>query len=251
MMGLQMNSSLTLKSFALKSFALRSFALKSFNLNSLPRKTFGFGSQNASLRSIKQQGIQPVVSQVYLNGRLIPADRFHVNDGSMASLMQILVFCNESSVAGTNKKPDLDKPLLDFAATRGFHKKLFDKIIPKIAEVRLDDDPGLVSAIVGLNGRYRLVVKDESERLLGRCNWIHFKGRPVPMSVNIGARVRNVCDWMIFHNFKVVMLAFKDMEELPVNINQAFQTDGLTLVGMIGLRDSDSDSPEAKLGVLD
>jgi Ca2+-transporting ATPase len=178
------------------------------------------------------------VSQVYLNGRTMMADRFHENDGSMATLMQILVFCNENATGARNgEKPDFEKSLLDFAATKGFHKKLFDKIIPKIAEVRIDGEPGTASVIIGLNGQYRLLIKDKPERLLGRCDKFLFKGKAIPFTMNMVARIKSVYQRMIFDNLQVIMLAFKDMESLPVNLEPVFQTSHLTLAGMIALHD--------------
>ncbi len=79
--------------------------------------------KNGLFRSIKQQKNLSPISQIYLNGRSIIADEFHENDGSMAILMQILVLCNENENGERiDKKADIDKALLDFAATKGFHK---------------------------------------------------------------------------------------------------------------------------------
>lgn len=204
-------------------------------------KNHGFDSKNHSYRSIKQQNIQSAVSRVYLNGRAIMADQFHENDGSMATLMQILVFCNENENKNrdrSDEKPDQEKSLLDFAAAKGFHKKLFDKIIPKIAEVKMDGEPKTASAIIGLNGQYRLLTKEKPENLLGRCDKFLFKGKTIPLTMNMIARVKNVYQRMISDNLQVIMLAVKDMEKLPVTLDPIFQSDSLTLVGMIGLHDS-------------
>jgi magnesium-transporting ATPase (P-type) len=230
-MVLKMDGSLTLKNMNPKSSTLK--------------KNHGFESRNDSC-------LESCVSQVYLNGKLIPADRFHENDGSMASLMQILVFCNEYLPGDPkDEKPALEKSLLDFAALWGFHKKLFAKIVPKIAELRSDGDPRTASAIIGLNERYRLVTKDEPWRLLGRCDRILFKGRAIPLTSKMVTRVHNVYQWMMLHQLRVVMLALKDMEQLPEKIDPVFQTDGLTLVGMIGLRDSVSENPETNIRILE
>ncbi len=210
---------------------------------------YGFDFPKDSFQSIKRQGTSSPVCLVYLNGRIIIADQFHENDGSMATLMQILVFCNgNTSEDKSHRKPDLEKALLDFAASKGFHKKLFEKIVPKIAEVRIDGEPEKVAAIIGLNGRYRMVVKDKPERLLGRCNRFLFKGKTVPLTMNMIARVKNIYQQMTSDNLHVIMLAFKDMERLPLKLDPVFQTDGLTLVGMIGWQDSVPDNPEAEIG---
>jgi magnesium-transporting ATPase (P-type) len=176
------------------------------------------------------------VGQVYLNGKLSMADHFYENDGSMAVLMQILVHCNGKTNGNRREEqPDLESVLLDFAATKGFHKKLFDKIIPKIAEVRNESDPLTAAAIIGLNGQYRLVIKDKPDQLLRRCDKWLIKGRTYPFPLNLAARVQNVYRRMIQENLKVVMLAFKDMERAPKELDPVFQTNQLTLVGMIGL----------------
>jgi magnesium-transporting ATPase (P-type) len=200
-------------------------------------KTHGFDHQNHSYRSVKQQNIQSAVRQVYLNGRSMMADQFHEDDGSMATLMQILVFCNENGDR-SDEKPDQEKSLLDFAAAKGFYKKLFDKIVPKIAEVKMDGAPRTASAIIELNGRYRLLTKERPERVLGRCDKFLFKGKTIPLTMNMVARVKNVYQRMISDNLQVVMLAVKDLEKLPVKLEPVFQADSLTLVGMIGLHDS-------------
>jgi Ca2+-transporting ATPase len=194
--------------------------------------------KNSSFRSGKQQSNLSLVNQVYLNGRLIMAHQFHEDDGSMATLMQILVFCNDNINRDKfDGNSDLEKALLDFAATKGFHKKLFDKIIPKIAEVRVDGNPGAVSAIIGLNGQYRLAIKDKPENLLSRCDKLLFKGKTVPFTMNMVAKIKNVYQRMAADNLQVIMLAFKDIERLPVELDPVFQVNRLTLVGMIGLHD--------------
>lgn len=232
-MDLKMDGSLTPKSNIPKSLTLKGYT---------QTRNHSFGFVNDSSRSVIQQGIASHISQVYLNGKLIPADRFYENDGTMASFMQILVFCNETVTDDRNdKKPDLENALLDFAARRGFHKKLFDKIVPKIAETKVEGNPRIASTIIGLNGRYRLVIKDEPMRLLGRCDKILFKGKAVPLTVNMHAKVCNVSQWMIHNNLQVVMLALKDMDQLPLKLDSVFQSSGLTLVGMIGLRDFNTD----------
>lgn len=203
------------------------------------KKKHGFESKNSSFRSGKQQSNLSSVNQVYLNGKSIMAHQFHEDDGSMATLMQILVFCNEN--VNRDKfadNSDLEQALLDFAATKGFHKKLFDKIIPKIAEVRIDGEPSTVSTIIGLNGQYRLVIKDKPESLLSRCDKLLLKGKTIPFTMNMVAKIQNVYQRMISDNLQVIMLAFKDMDKLPTKLDPIFQTNRLTLVGMIGLHDT-------------
>lgn len=196
------------------------------------KKEYGSFSRNDPSMSNKRQNFGSLVNQVYLNGKIIMADQFHENDGSMATLMQILVFCNDN-----RNEAVFENALLDFAAARGFHKKLFDKIIPKITQVKMDGEPATGSAIIALNGRYRLVTKDKPERLLGRCNKISIKGKTVPLTMHMIARVKSVYQQMSLNNLKVIMLAFADLENIPDQLEPLFQTDGLTLVGMIGLDD--------------
>lgn len=183
----------------------------------------------------KENFLPSIIHQVYLNDKLIEAPQFHENDGSMAVFMQILVFCNDRTTRERKEEGTAGDLLLDFAAGKGFHKKLFETIVPKFTLYRLKTRPWITSAVIKLNGNYRLILQDEPERILDQCDKMLLKGKREALAANSFKRITGLYEKMAAEHSQVIALAYKDIEKSTGEFQNIFCSSNFTLAGMIGL----------------
>ncbi len=201
----------------------------------MPKDKDGSYKDKKLITPLKPNFRLTAIRQVYVNDKLIEAPQFHENDGSMAVLMQILVFCNDRTSRDRKEEGSTGNLLLDFAARKGFHKKLFETIVPRITLYRLKTRPWITSALIKLNDNYRLITQDEPERLLDQCNKILLKGKPAGIPPNMSKQILGLYQGMAAEHSQVIALEYKDIEKSTIEFQNIFQSANFTLVGMIGL----------------
>jgi P-type Ca2+ transporter type 2C len=184
------------------------------------------------------------VKQVYLNGRLADVDRFYETDHCLAVFMQILVLCNNSRLTKADKSSEEtprereEKALLRFAAGKGFHKSLFEKIIPQINAIPLDFTSELMTTVHELNSKYRVMIKGSPEVLFDKCNKILWKGRPQPVTDSVLTSLTRYRKIMENRAPNVIAVAYKDIDQIPENLKSEDLETNLVFVGMVGLTEN-------------
>ncbi len=201
----------------------------------MPKGKDGSAKEENLVAPWKENFLPSIIHQVYLNDKLIEAPQFHENDGSMAVFMQILVFCNDRTTRERKEEGAAGNLLLDFAARKGFHKKLFETIVPKFTLYRLKTRPWITSAVIKLNGNYRLILQDEPERILDQCDKMLLKGKREAISANRFKRITGLYEKMAAEHSQVIALAYKDIEKSTGEFQNIFCSSNFTLAGMIGL----------------
>ena len=138
------------------------------------------------------------------------------------------------------------------AAKAGLIRERVDALFPRVAEVPFDSDRKRMSTIhrvpderAGLKGAaavghcapYVLFVKGAPDLLLGRCTRLRTRGAPQTLTSALRSTVLRAGADLASQALRVIGVAYRPLQEIPVELSAAELETDLTFVGLIGMRD--------------
>lgn len=183
--------------------------------------------------------ISPEVSALFLNGRFATSRRFMENDTSLAILLQITVLCHNPPMKTPEDNGAVFDPvaqaLVEFAARKGFYKKLFEALLPRRAEFSCGPNLEISCVIHEMNGKFRMMIKGHPEALFSHCTTILLNGRMVPITYKFLHRMAFYARRMSLQKLAVIAMAYKDLEWLPNHQDADDIMKNLTFAGFVGV----------------
>jgi Mg2+-importing ATPase len=126
------------------------------------------------------------------------------------------------------------KNVLDRAILK--HEKLAVKQYEKIDEVPFDFSRRIMSVVVGMEGRHRIIVKGAPEEIFKRCTRYELDGETLEMEQLILTDLRTECDQLSAEGFRVLAVAYKTFDQAKERYTKDDEQD-LTLKGYIAFLD--------------
>jgi len=183
------------------------------------------------------------VKELYLGNKFFDADDIKPDEKDLGVFLQVIALCNDSKVVRVSgdKINTIGDPtetaLVDFAAKKGFYKDEMDRYLPREAEIPFDSERKLMTTVISLNGRFRILTKGAPDILINRCEKALIGSEIVSMDAGIMENVREANKNMASRALRVLAVAFKDVDEIPENLDPASVEKGLTFSGLVGMID--------------
>ena len=143
--------------------------------------------------------------------------------GSMCTDCDIIYDRNKLIVKGEAT----ESAIVEGALKYNKNKNELYKIMPRINEIPFDSNRKMMTTIHKIDNGYRIITKGAPDVLLNRCNLYNEKKNKMLLEN----------DNMAKRALRVIAIAYKDVNTLPLKLESNFIENGLNFVGLIGMID--------------
>lgn len=152
------------------------------------------------------------------------------NSEVIRTLLQYGTLCCDGSVVmeeGEEKHiGDPTETSIVYAALKnGMTKEELNVHYPRVGEIPFDSDRKLMSVITKMNGKYMVIVKGGVDTLASRC-----------IGGNL-EKAKVVAEELSRDALRVLAVAYKEIDSIPVELRSDELEAGLTLLGLVGMID--------------
>ncbi len=192
------------------------------------------------------------VVKMYYNDNVYDVDKSEKND-EFNKLMKTAILCNESKIVEENyKKKAIGDPTESVLVELGFKHNIdkhdFDLKYRRIGEVPFDSDRKLMSTINVEEGKNIVNTKGAVDELLKVCKYINLNSNIVELTNDMRNHIIHNNEEMAKLALRVLGFAYKQIDNIPSQINSDTVENDLIFVGMVGM--IDPPRPEAKRAVM-
>lgn len=172
--------------------------------------------------------------------------------GSFVSrLLGFCALCNNSIVRDDGMNAAQGDPtetaLVHAAHRQGIQKTRLDREMPRCNEIPFDPDRKMMTTLHRAGSRYRAITKGAPEALLKRCAFFEEDGKVSPLSELKRERICALNEQMTKKALRVLAVAYRDFDRLPVTFDSAAVERDLIFCGLVGM--IDPPRPEVKKAV--
>ena len=143
--------------------------------------------------------------------------------GSMCTDCDIIYDKNKLTVKGE----PTETAIVEGALKQNKDKNDLYKIMPRVNEIPFDSNRKMMTTIHKIDNGYRIITKGAPDVLLNRCNLSNEKKNKMLLEN----------DNMAKRALRVIAIAYKDVNTLPLKLESNFIENGLNFVGLIGMID--------------
>ena len=143
--------------------------------------------------------------------------------GSMCTDCDIIYDRNKLIVKGE----PTEIAIVEGALKQNKNKNDLYKIMPRINEIPFDSNRKMMTTIHKIDNGYRIITKGAPDVLLNRCNLSNEKKNKMLLEN----------DNMAKRALRIIAIAYKDVNTLPLKLESNFIENGLNFVGLIGMID--------------
>ncbi|MEG2000638.1 MAG: HAD-IC family P-type ATPase, partial [Evtepia sp.] len=172
-------------------------------------------------------------------------------DAFRADVLRLAALCNNAKrkIEKDGTVSILGDPtecaLVELAALEGIDKNRLEREMPRKSEVPFDSARKRMSTVHRLpNGTYRVAVKGAPDVLLPLCTRSISRRGTTPIGRPEAERILGVNAGMASRALRVIAVAYRDLKEVPRNMDASFLEWDLTFVGLSGM--IDPPRPEVK-----
>ena len=146
----------------------------------------------------------------------------------------------EDYILKHNNKRVLGDPtevaITNAALAMGLSKNELYTKMPRINEIAFDSTRKLMTTIHKIGNKYRIITKGAPDVLIEKCTKYYENNSIIPIYSKKNL-INNQNEEMAELALRVIAVAYKDVKELPQNINSQEIENNLTFVGLIGMID--------------
>ncbi len=166
------------------------------------------------------------VTKIYNTKKSIDLNDRNCDDASAAILRLALICSNFSHEEHAERHSNnMERAIEDACALySGMNKIDIDGMFPRLAELPFDSERMLMTTVTAINGRPVAIVKGAPEIILDRC-------------IDATEESAKVADEYAKEGLKVIAIAVKHLDEIPVNPNSDELEFDLSFAGIIGFED--------------
>ena len=145
--------------------------------------------------------------------------------------MELGTMCTDCKVYNKKGKIEIvgeptEMAIVDVAIRNGKNKEGLYKLMPRINEISFDSNRKMMTTIHKLEkNKYRIITKGAPDVLLNRCIGVD------------KVKVQKENEQMANKALRVIAIAYKDVDNLPVNIESSNIENNLNFVGLMGMID--------------
>lgn len=183
------------------------------------------------------------VRELYTNSKSILASDAAKYISELELPIQIMTLCNDSRMIhdtkdGTSINGDpTETALVSFAADNGRMKYEMDEEFVRTSEIPFDSDRKLMTTINKVGNTYRIMTKGAPDVLIGRCTHIITNGSAEPINSEYIGKINKANSNMAGKALRVLAVAYRDIQEIPGNMEPDVIENSLIFAGLIGMID--------------
>ena len=159
-------------------------------------------------------------------------------------LLAIAVLCADAQVRNNdNGKFEFtgdptETALLDFGVLYGMYKDVVEKKFPRIAEIPFDSERKRMTTVNKMSeSSTRINVKGGLDEVLSVCDKIIIHGKIRPIVDDDKKQIISANETLANSALRVLAMAYKDLPEVPQNVQIGDLENGLIFIGMLGMID--------------
>ncbi len=154
-------------------------------------------------------------------------------------LVECSILCNDTKLDSYGKVlgDPTETALVDMGLLLQQNKNAVEAILPRVAEVPFDSSRKLMSTVHQKAAGYRVYTKGAVDELIGKCNYICWKGQIRKIEEKDLNWIKETNHQMAQRALRVLGMAYKDIDVLPSAKNMAEIESGLIFLGMVGMID--------------
>ena len=180
------------------------------------------------------------VCEVYIDGALKKAEVIDDNIKSFGIFMHSLILSNSDKTNGISKynefmKDESEKAITLFTLNKGFDKKLFESIAPKVSDFDEDIETEFEPSVHLINEKLRVIAKGNPAELLKRCSYVLIDSKYVKLTRRLIKEINNAFKTMVEGGLKVYALAIKDLSEFSETLKKDIISNEMTFVALVGI----------------
>ncbi len=146
------------------------------------------------------------------------------------------VICSDIECVGNEiTGNDMDVATAKYLVEEGYDIKKLTEDNKKILFMPFDEKRMLMAALIKKDNIYRLIVKGSVEAIPTLCSAVSDNDEVLEMNGEILHRLEQISSSMAEKGLKIRVLAYRDIEEIPQNIENEIKS--LTFVGILGYRE--------------
>ncbi len=194
------------------------------------------------------------VEKIFYNDELFSVEEKQNNiDDHLSLLIHSMILCNDSKIKEENKTlktigDPTETALVDLGIKYNIIKTDVENLYKRVEEIPFDSDRKLMTTVHEKNGKYIVYTKGAVDELLARCTRIYINNQELPLTNEHIKEITKINDEMGSHALRVLAMAYKPIEVLPLHEEISSLESGLIFIGMVGM--IDPARPEAKEAVV-
>jgi len=164
-----------------------------------------------------------------------------VNEEEKLTVLELGMMCTDTQEQyNDNTRNVIGEPtevaIVNAGIKSGLSKLSLYTNMKRIKDIPFDSTRKMMTTIHKLNNGYRIITKGAPDVLLKRCSNYYQNGKIVPI-YSKKELIEEQNNNMANEALRVIAVSYKDVTELPNNINSATIENELTFVGLIGMID--------------
>ena len=166
-------------------------------------------------------------------------------------ILEMACMCTDCSINSSTKEVDgeaTEKAIVEAAMEVGIDKNELYSRMHRINDIPFDSERKMMTTIHKVGNKYRVITKGAPEVLLKRCDKYLEKNRELNITSTNIQKASLFNEQMAEKALRVIAVAYKDLEELPDNINTNIEKN-LTFVGLIGMIDPPRDGVKEAISI--
>ena len=172
------------------------------------------------------------VAKIWVNNELIDAGDIQKDDA--VELLRTAYLCNNARLVDGHYKGDpTEVALFQFAGD-----KAGDFLSEKVQEIPFDADRKKMTTVNVVKGKTVAFSKGAGENILPACDHVLMRGEKLPLTEDIGNKIRDASHVMMDKGLRVLAFCYRDIEQNGTGKLSAGQIEkNMVFTGLIGMED--------------
>mgnify|MGYP006278683049 CR=1 FL=1 len=192
------------------------------------------------------------VTKVYTYNELKDIDEVNLENKDEKMAIYAGLMCNDSTIEEEDgEKKTIGDPteiaLVSLAYEKGIYKKELESDMERVEEVPFDSERKMMSTIHNIDEGYRVFTKGAIDVLLNRCTKIMIDGEIKEITEENKKNIIDKNKKMASKALRVLGLTYKDISEIPEEVNSDSIENDLIFVGMSGMIDPPREEVKASV----
>ena len=159
--------------------------------------------------------------------------------GDKEFILELGAMCTDCEITGNGEVTGdpTETAIVNKAVQYGIYKDRLYSSMQRINEIPFDSNRKLMTTIHKIGDRYRIITKGAVDILLNRCERIYKDGEIKRINSHYTEEIMSKNTNMADKALRVLGVAYKDLERLPIKIDSENIENGLIFVGLVGMID--------------
>ena len=157
-------------------------------------------------------------------------------------ILELGAMCNDCKINNNSSTGEpTESAIVNIALKYGINKNSLYNKMKRVNEVPFDSDRKMMTTIHKIGDKYRIITKGAPDIILQRCSYIYNYGSLKQLDYNTEQNIQKANEEMANKALRVLAIAYKDVTNLPYNINSENIEKDLVFTGLFGMIDPPRD----------